>query len=181
MWNMNEVQRIQDQLLVLRAQASPEALDALVRRWNPALLRHAMRYTRSTEVAWDVVQEAWCAIYRKLGSLKDTAAFPKWAFCVVTNKCRDHARSEKRRSEVMEAFTAELKRPGPPGTGNEWLDAALARIDADQRVLLELFYVESFSIREIADITGSPEGSVKSRLYRARLELRRLMEEIQHE
>ncbi|MBX7259690.1 MAG: RNA polymerase sigma factor [Candidatus Hydrogenedentes bacterium] len=174
---MNEVQRIQDQLLVLRAQANPEALDALVRRWNPALLRHAMRYTRNTDVAWDVVQEAWCAIYRKLEGLKDAAAFPKWAFCVVTNKCRDYARSEKRRSEVMQAFTVELKKPDPPATGNKRLDAALARIDPDQRVLLELFYVESFSIREIAEITGSPEGSIKSRLYRARQELKRLMED----
>ncbi len=178
---MNEVQRIKDQLLVLRAQADIDSLDALVKRWNPALWRHAFRLTRNPEAAWDAVQEAWCAIYRKLTSLRDPAAFPKWAFCVVTNKCRDHARGEKRRAEVMGSYAVESNRPGLPATGNERLDAALAQIEPDQRVLLELFYVESFSIREIGEITRSPEGSVKSRLYRARQELRRLMEESHHE
>ncbi|MFA6243342.1 MAG: sigma-70 family RNA polymerase sigma factor, partial [Candidatus Hydrogenedentales bacterium] len=78
-------------------------------------------------------------------------------------------------------YAVESNRPDPPATGNERLDAALARIEPDQRMLLELFYVESFSIREIGEITGSPVGSVKSRLYRARQELRRLMEESHHE
>ena len=68
-----------------------------------------------------------------------------------------------------------------PYTGDERLDAALAKLDPDLRVLVALYYEDSFSVREISEITGQPEGSVKSRLYRARQELRRMMEETRNE
>ena len=101
---MNEIQHIQDQLVVLRAQSAPEAFDGLVARWHGVLWRHAYRLTRNKETAWDAVQEAWCSIYRGLARLEDPAAFPKWAFCIVTNKCRDHARRTQRRETAMTAY-----------------------------------------------------------------------------
>lgn len=174
---MDETQRIRDQLLVLRAQSDPNEFEGLVNRWHVVLWRHAYRMTRDVDAAWDVVQEAWCSIYRGLSGLEDAAAFPKWAFCIVTNKCRDLARRAKRRETAMSRYEAHLKALDGQPKANERIEAALARLEPDLRVLVGLYYEDLFSIREIGEITGDPEGSIKSRLYRARRELRRMMEE----
>jgi RNA polymerase sigma-70 factor (ECF subfamily) len=178
---MNDTQHIRDELLVLRARSAPEEFNALVDRWHAALWRHAYRLTHDRELAWDAVQEAWCAIYRRLDRLDDPAAFPKWAFRIVTNKCRDFARSNHRHQAALANYEAQPKLPVSPATRDERLALALERLDPALRVLVALYYEESFSIREISEITGDPEGSVKSRLYRARHELRRMMEELGHE
>jgi len=177
---MNESQNIRDQLLVLRAQADAAAFDALFERWHAVLWRHAYRLMRNRETAWDVMQEAWCAIFRGLNRLDETAAFPKWAFQVVTNKCRDAARSAGRRNAAMSAYEACVETGDTPKTVDERLESALERLEPDLRLVVGLYYEDSFAVREIAEITGWAEGTVKSRLHRARCELRRMMEEMGH-
>jgi RNA polymerase sigma-70 factor (ECF subfamily) len=179
---MDRSGRIRDEILVLRAQAGEEGFEALVSRWQPALWRHAYRLTGDRESAWDVLQEAWCAIVRRLHRIEDPAAFPRWAFQVVTNKCRDWARGTRRRDRATTAYEEQVRNaPHRAGTTDDSLAVALARLDPELRVLVALYYEESFTVHEISEITGSPEGSVKSRLYRARQELRRHMEELRHE
>ena len=181
LYNMNESQHIRDQLLVLRAQADGKAFDALVGRWHPVLWRHAYRMTHNPEAAWDVMQEAWCAIFRGLHRLENPEAFPKWAFQVVTNKCRDQARSTGRRNRAMQAYERRAEKQATPNTRDEQVELAVMRLDSELRLVVSLYYKDAFGVREIAEITGWPEGSVKSRLYRARNELRRLLEEMNHE
>jgi RNA polymerase sigma-70 factor (ECF subfamily) len=178
---MSETQNIRDQLLVLRAQTDAEAFQALVERWHPVLWRHAYRLTRNREAAWDAMQEAWCAIFRGLNRLDEAGAFPKWAFRIVTNKCRDAARSAGRRNAAMSAYEAHMEVNTTPRTADERLEAALARLEPELRLVVGLYYEDSFAVREISEITGWPEGSVKSRLHRARSELRHTMEEMGHE
>ncbi len=179
---MNRSEQIRDEILVLRAQAGEEGFEALVKRWQPALWRHAFRMTQDRESAWDVVQEAWCAIVRHLHRLEDPAAFPKWAFEVVTNKCRDSMRRAQRQNRTLSAYEEHVvPAPAPPEAADDHLEVALARLDPELRLLVALYYEESFTVREIGEIVASPEGSVKSRLYRARQELRRHMEELRHE
>lgn len=180
-YNMNESQNIRDQLLVLRAQADGKAFDDLVDRWHPVLWRHAYRLLRDREAAWDVMQEGWCAIFRGIHQLENTEAFPKWAFQVVTNKCRDHARSAGRRNRAMKAYERCAETQAAPSTRDEQVELAVMCLDAELRLVVGLYYKDAFGVREIAEITGWPEGSVKSRLYRARSELRRLLEEMNHE
>ncbi len=178
---MNESQNIRDQLLVLRAQADGKAFDALVDRWHPVLWRHAYRLTRNRDVAWDVMQEAWCAIFRGLYRLEKAEAFPRWAFQVVTNKYRDQARSANRRNRAMQVYEAYMETHVVPHTQDERVELAVMRLDTELRLVVGLYYKDAFGVREIAEITGWPEGSVKSRLYRARRELRRILEEMTDE
>ncbi len=178
---MSEDQQIRDQLLVLRAQADAEAFEALVKRWHAVLWRHAYRLTRNRETAWDVMQEAWCAIFRGISRLDDAGAFPKWAFRIVTNKCRDTARSAGRRNAAMSTYEEQTNASVMPHTADERLELALAQLDPELRMLVGLYYEDSFGVREISEITGWPEGSVKSRLHRARRELRHKMEEMDHD
>lgn len=78
-------EQILDELLVLRCQAGDRAaLDLLVERWNPRLLRLARRLTQSDD-ADEVVQEAWLAIVRGVARLQDPALFPSWALRIASN------------------------------------------------------------------------------------------------
>ena len=82
-------ERIFDEYLVAAAVAGDRpALERLVARWQPRLLRHAWRMLGDAERARDTVQEAWLEVMRGLARLDDTAAFPAWAYRIVTRRCQ---------------------------------------------------------------------------------------------
>jgi RNA polymerase sigma factor (sigma-70 family) len=108
---MSREDRINDELLVLRCQeGSVAAFDELVGRWQERLWRHAWRLTGDENAAWDALQEAWIGISWALGRLEDAAAFPAWAYQIVSNKSRDWVRREQRRRPIVEA-TLQGPRP----------------------------------------------------------------------
>ena len=182
---MDRRQPIQDEITVLRAQQSAEHFDALVARWQRPLWTHAHRLTGDREAAWDIVQEAWMTVLRKIGELRSPGAFPAWAYRIVTNKCRNWRRKHGRRQELLAEYAdrAERERTSTlaPRGRHDGLDAAFSSLSLERRMLLSLYYDEEFPVREIADIFGLSEGTVKSRLYRARQELRTRMEELTDE
>lgn len=84
---MNQNERINDELLVIRAQeGAVEALSELIQRWQDRLWRLAWRLTDDEQAAWDVLQEAWIVISRRIRRLDDPAAFPAWAYRITTPK-----------------------------------------------------------------------------------------------
>jgi len=179
---MSKRQRIQDQILVLRAQTSAEGFDALVARWQRALWTHAYRMTDDREAAWDLVQEAWITMIRSIGDLHDPGAFPAWAYRIVTNKCRNLCRKQGRRRRLLEGYAERVEQEHTAyktsGASHEALDLALGSLPRELRMLLSLYYEEEFAVKEIAEILGINDGTVKSRLYRARQELRSRMEDM---
>ena len=177
---MNQRTRIEDELLVLRSQeGDAAAFDELVGRWQERLWRHAWRLTGREDAAWDVLQEAWMAITRGIGRLEDAGAFPGWAYRIVSNKCRDRVRCERRRREAVEEYADHVRRAEEGASGAEEgldLKGALARLSGRDRAILSLRYEEGFDVAEIGRILDTPEGTVKSRLYYARQRLRKIME-----
>ncbi len=173
---------ILDELLVVKTQGGDVAsLEMLARRWQPKLLRHAIRLTRDAEAGADVTQDAWVAIVRGLGRLKDPATFRAWAYRIVTRKTSDWIRKRVRRRRLSDRAAAE---PSPAAalpadsTGEVGqLRKALAALPADRRALLAMFYVEGLTVGEIAEALSIPSGTVKSRLFHARNVLRASLEE----
>jgi RNA polymerase sigma factor (sigma-70 family) len=173
-------EQLREELLVLGSQAGDrEAFAGLVNAWQERLWRHAYRLTASDDAAWDIVQEAWVHITKGIRRLEDAAAFPAWAFRIVTNKWADRMRREGRRKRLEDDLSQEAKnaqRAAPPDANRcASLKEALARLPGDRRALLALHYAEGFGMAEIAEILGIPEGTVKSRLYHAREQLRQIM------
>lgn len=178
---MDQREKVYDEWLVARSQAGDAgALDELVRRWHPRLVRHARTLTGDREAASDVAQEAWMAMVRGLDRLDDPVAFPAWAFRIVHSKAIDWVRKQQRRrsrDQTLEEL-ANAPPPTPRADGKDVaLEAALDALAPDSRALLGLFYFEELSLAEIADVLGIPPGTVKSRLYHCRQHLRRLMED----
>jgi RNA polymerase sigma-70 factor (ECF subfamily) len=170
-------ERLVNELLVIRAQDGNEAaLGRLVSRWQQRLWRHAFRLTGREDVAWDVLQEAWMAIVRGLRRLSDARDFPAWVYRIVTHKCVDWARRRRRGRRLEDRLAAQAPQPqddpAAPAEQREALRQAMGRMDVQQRALLCLYYLEEFSVGRIARILDVPEGTVKSRLYHAREELK---------
>jgi RNA polymerase sigma factor (sigma-70 family) len=176
-------ERIYDEYLVVSAITGDRpALSRLAARWQPRLLRHAWRVLGDAERAKDMVQEAWMEILRGLAGLDDVAAFPAWAYRIVTRRCqRSFLRTARDIVEFdageagadMQASDAE---PGEFAVEIANVVSAIGKLPALQRVALALFYIEEMSVAEIAIATDVPPGTVKTRLLHARRKVRALLE-----
>jgi RNA polymerase sigma factor (sigma-70 family) len=176
---MRTAEDVYDELLVMRCQdGDEESLAALVSRWQPRLLRHAMRLTREREAATEVVQETWVAIVRGLRRLDDAARFPPWVYRIVTNKCADWTRQRQRASMAPLAAEPAAKELSAEDSEADVaaLRHAIERLPPAQQAMLSLFYVEGLSIQDIAETLSLPVGTVKSRLYYARSNLKVMIE-----
>jgi RNA polymerase sigma-70 factor (ECF subfamily) len=172
-------ERVIDELLVLRCQAGgKQSFELLVRRWQRRLWRYARTLSGSDDAAWDVAQETWMAILRRIRRLSDPAWFPAWAYRIMRNKCADYCRAASRQRELANVLAQQpTANDDPPQEGPAGAVAeALRRLPADRRELLRLKYGEDLNILEIAVVLGIPAGTVKSRLHHAREELRRILE-----
>ena len=179
---MNQDGRINDELLVIRVQeGAAEALSELVERWQDRLWRLAWRLTDDEQAAWDVLQDTWIVISRRIGRLADPAAFPAWAYRITSNKSRDWIRHRQRMRRADEAYGQRwhAAENGENSTQRQHADLreALADLPGRDRAILSLRYEDDFSTAEIAEVLGIPSGTVKSRLYHARQRLRRFLEE----
>jgi len=178
---MSSHQRIADELLVLRCQeGDAAAFEPLVQRWQERLWRHAWRLTGDADAAWDAVQEGWIAISRGLPRLHDPAAFPAWAYQIVSHKCRDWLRRRNRQRRSDEVYGQQIDQQGATARARDDyadLQEALAQLSGTDRAILSLRYEDQFSTAEIAAILDIPEGTVKSRLYHARQRLRKFLED----
>ena len=173
-----------EELLVLRCQdGDAGALCELVDRWQARFLGHASRLMGQPEAARDAVQEAWVAIVRGLGNLDDPARFAPWAYRIVRNKSVDWIRRQGRQRRVSQELEAqqrhaeELTRNGAAGDDDhDRLIEALHGLSRERQALLSLYYQDGFSVGEIADILEIPAGTVKSRLFHARNQLKSALE-----
>lgn len=172
-------ERIFDEFLAASARLGDRsALNALARRWEKRLVRHAFRLTGDADLARDVAQDSWVDIARGIARLDDTAAFTAWAFRIVTRRAADAIRKAKRSRTGLAAFAAEPHAAFAEATPieaqapTETLVRALAGLPAEQRAAIALFYLEDLSVAEIAAALAVPAGTVKTRLKAARDRLR---------
>lgn len=170
--------------LVLSAQSGSEAaFKDLHDLWDADLRRMCIAHLQRADAADDIINDVWIAIARGLREIDDPACFPRWAFCIVARRSADwiRKRARERRREVAAANEAEQLTPSPASASESSarvaeLRDAVARLPADQRSLVHLYYESERSIGEIADVLGVPVGTVKSRLFSLRETLREMLE-----
>jgi len=149
---------------------------ALVDLCHLPLARYALRLTADGDAMAEVMQETWLAIVRGLRGLEDAARFRSWAYRIVTHKCADWIRSRAHRRQTCVPLDQELLAGSPsdeePTDEIAALRKALSQLPPERRAILAMFYLDDLSIRDIAAALSLPEGTVKSRLFHAREELR---------
>jgi RNA polymerase sigma-70 factor (ECF subfamily) len=114
-----------------------------------------------------------------LRRLDDPACFPRWAYQVVTRRSTDWIRETFRRRKLNERAAVELRDEKEPNHVADDIDAvrvAIRKLPPEQRSLLVMHYLDGLSIAEIAEALGIPLGTVKSRLFAIRSELKGLLE-----
>lgn len=175
------------------AQGDASAFEELVVRYREQVYRLCLRMSGNAEDAADLTQEAFVKVWKNLDSFQFDAAFSTWLYRLTSNCCLDFLRSRKRRptvsltmeTEEEDEQTIELPddRPTPEEAAilkeeRENLRLAMQTIDPEQRQILTLRVVNDLSYTDIAQVLGIREGTVKSRLSRARESLRKKLTEI---
>jgi RNA polymerase sigma factor (sigma-70 family) len=175
------VEHVLDELLVLNSQAGDKkSLEALVNRWNSKLVKHATYMIHDSNAAQDVVQDSWIAICRTVPKLNDPAKFRFWAYKIVSHKCIDMIRKQQTNRSAIKKAHAEPKyvsneKELDEDNLNEEVTAlrkAMSLMSKETEILLKLFYTEQLSTKEISKTLKIPVGTVKSRLFKARNELK---------
>jgi len=174
---------ILDELLVLKCQdGDVEAFNTLVSRWHVRLRRHAWYLTDDWEAAGDVVQDAWLDITRAIRRLKDPASFRGWAYRIVGNKATDWLRRTTRQRAIASEVARQAENMGERTSRNEEenrspssVRQAIRGLPSGSQQILSMKYLDQMSIREIAEALDVPTGTVKSRLYHAREQLKHVL------
>jgi len=166
------VEQLIDEILVMDAQdGKARAMEILISRWQKRLWQYAYRLTGNAEGAWDVTQESWLGIIRSISRLNDPARFRPWAYRIVTNKAIDWIRKSK---DVKQISIEEIQDHQQKEKKDTGLKELLQKLDVRKRAVISLYYFEQLSVPEVSAALKIPKGTVKSRLAKARKELKGL-------
>ncbi len=153
-----------------------ERFVAQVTELQETLYRTARSILRNEQDAQDAVQEAVTQAFARLHTLRDPAKFKPWLLRILVNTCYDACR--RRRSTVyLEAVEETLAAPQSDCEERMSLWSAVMRLSEEQKAVVTLFYYEDLPIRAISEVLGVTQGTVKTRLSRARGRLRQMLDQ----
>jgi RNA polymerase sigma-70 factor (ECF subfamily) len=152
------------------------AFGELVRRYQERLYNSVYRLLDNAEDAQDVVQEAFLNAYQSLESFKGDSLFFTWLYRIAVNEA---LRARKRRSFANADSLPEVEAPVPAASDEDaptlaTLEKLLRKLSDEFRSIVVLRDIEGLSYTDIAETLEIPLGTVESRLFRARQELRTL-------
>jgi RNA polymerase sigma-70 factor (ECF subfamily) len=165
-------------LLQAAQKGDPFALEALLAAHREIVFRYGLRFCRTTEDAEDAVQETLWAAARSIGKFRRAAAITTWLFAIVRNTCHRLVRQHRGEEDLADVLPSI---PDPRGLIEDQVAAeqierilatAIAHLDADHREVILLRDVEGFTAPEAASQLSISVRALKSRLHRARSELR---------
>ncbi len=169
-----------DEVLVLRAQLGDRAaLTELIERWQQPVWQFLHHHALDPAVADDLAQDTWLAVLRSLAGLRQPERFRPWLFTIARRAATDRLRRRYRRPPGPVADPGDGD-AGPPlddrdvaeqVADRELIRAYLDRLDVRERLAVSLHYLNDLSIADTAAVLAVPEGTVKSRLARARRQL----------
>jgi RNA polymerase sigma-70 factor, ECF subfamily len=170
------------ELLAVRCQRQePQALEELVRCFERRLLYYIRRLVDHEPDAWNILQETWLSAFESIGSLRQPRLLAAWLYAIARRRVTDYRRGQyaDRLSFGDEETMAEI----PDDRGQidcedvPRIHRALQRLNPAHREVLTLFFLEELPLEAIAAIVGSSVGTVKSRLFYAKRNLKTLLEQ----
>lgn len=183
---MKKNNTITDSKLVLEYRSGTKVtLTTLVERWHKKFCENAFWIVKDADLAKDIAQESWSTIIDKIDSLHDLNSFGFWALRIVYSKSIDALRNKSNeRLKQQEYLKDESSIVEDYKEDNQLRDKLLKTIkdlSSHQQVVIKLFYLEEYSLKEISKTLKISEGTVKSRLFHAREKLKQTIKNKDYE
>lgn len=183
---MNKKQRLRDSKLILDYQSGKtNALPILVQHWHKTFCDKAYWLVKDADVAKDIAQDSWGVIISKIGQLKNPESFGGWALRIVYTKSINWINSNKRLHQNLENYKYEQEIIDLERTDDTLIKEALLKmiktLPENQQVVIRLFYLQEYSLKEISDILKISVGTAKSRLFHAREKLKQILKHRNYE
>lgn len=168
----------------LPGRTNDEHVEELMTRFGEEIKRLSYTYVKDHAAAEDITQEIFLTVYLKLDSFTGKSSIRTWIYSIAINKCKDYLRNwHVRKISVHENIKDLLtsKRNGPDEEFEVKIESAqlvdeVLRLPVKYREVILLYYYKELSIKEISDVIGIGESTVKVRLHRGREKLRKPME-----
>jgi len=172
-----------ERLIELTLAGDDEAFAALVRKYRSRVFSIAGRFARNDQELDDVAQEIFIKVYRNLGRYRGDAPFEHWISRIAVRAGYDLLRKTRhdRENVSLDSVTVTLadinagKFVGVTEV-REVLEFAMQKLNEKDRLVITLLELEEKSVREVATLTGWSESNVKVRAFRARQELKKILE-----
>lgn len=171
-----------DQLIDQTLGGDSAAFGQLVTKYQDRLYNTLVHVVGSADLAGDAVQDAFVQAYVKLKTFERSSTFYTWLYRIALNLAISRRRREKPALSVDEARESLGHEPTDRGPGPEarieqeeracQVRAALVRLSPEHRAILVLREIDGCAYEQIADVLDLPVGTIRSRLFRARLQLR---------
>jgi RNA polymerase sigma-70 factor (ECF subfamily) len=178
-------------LLEKARQGDAEAFEKLIEAYQKKVFNIALRMLGNYDDACDIAQEVFIRAFKSIKDFREQAMFSTWIYKIATNACLDELRRRKNRvfisiDEEVKLEEGDLKRqieddkPSPDieveqNEMREEINKAISELSEEHRVVIVLRDIQGFTYEEIAKITKCPEGTVKSRINRARQALKEIL------
>ena len=177
---MNETE-----IVIQMQQGKEEAFDLLFDMYKNKAFRLAYLISGSYTDSEDIVQEAFVTCYVNRKQLKEPACFSKWLYQIITRSAWRSCRKRKKEQPVEEVFDEFKEDPSEAPCElvirqeeKDRVYEAVCALDRKQKTVVIFYYYQQLTTREIADILGCMEGTVKSRLHTARKKLSKALEDM---
>lgn len=171
---------ITDLELVRRSKSGDtEAFSELVRRHQHIIYNVAYRFMRDTALAEDMAQEAFLKAYRLLKGFRGDCSFSTWMYRVTCSVCLTELNRRKRRGEVeLQPKHTGMAAVQPSENTDipEHIRRCVSRLSDRYATIITLYYLRGISYEEIAQVMEIPMGTLKTWMFRARKQLRKIVE-----
>ncbi len=146
--------------------------EELYRRFSPRMYAVCLRYAGNAEEAEDILQEGFIKIFKKLGSFRGEGSFEGWVRRVFVNTAIEHFRRKRYLQPVTEKEEKTIEGKSLSaldGLAEKDILALIKELSPGYRTVFNLYVVEGYTHKEIADMMGISEGTSKSQLSRAKV------------
>ena len=154
--------------LILAKKGDKEAFSRVIQNVKVKLYKTAMAILKNDDDSCDAIQETLISAYKNINRLEHTEFFETWIIRILINKCYDVIKKNQKIVNINEKISEEVDSFYEMYSTESELELILNKIEKDLKMVTVLYYYDELPVKEIAIILNIPEGTVKSRLSRAR-------------
>ena len=176
---MNSAGKLVEQILLLRCQIGDrDALTQLIEHYQKPLRYFIYRLLEDDVAAEDIFQDTWLAVIRQIHGLKEPDAFPTWLYRIARNKVYQQLRTKRNLSVLVESIPVENHAEDDDFSGEDAarVHKCLKELPPEYREVLMLRFLEQMPYQQISQVLNCKLGTVRSRLYYAKIALRKELE-----